>query len=240
MDFLDKFKEFIISYKNNLIIGGILFLFIIISNVTIYITLNDKIVKETASSLNVEEIKVEEETKIEEVLLYKVDVKGAVNNPGVYELESDSRVIDAIDKAGGLREDADTSVNNLSRIITDEMVIVIYTNEQVTKFSETSIVEEKEEEQCIVYNNVISNDSCKDNFNSNDNISDNAEIDKKISINTATVDLLMTLPGIGEGKAKNIISYREEHGKFFSIEDIMNVSGIGEAVFEKIKDYITI
>ena len=66
------------------------------------------------------------------------------------------------------------------------------------------------------------------------------ELDKKISINEADLDLMITLPGIGEEKAKTIIAYRNEHGPFEKIEDIMNVSGIGEKLFEKIKDYITV
>ena len=97
------------------------------------------------------------------------------------------------------------------------------------------------ENLCINYNGVVNNDSCTNIFDEKDNNENsNLEVDTKISLNTASLELLMTLPGIGESKAESIINYREKEGSFEKIEDIMNISGIGESTFEKIKDYITV
>lgn len=188
------------------------------------------------------EIVIEEkkEAKVE-VNTIKVDVKGYVEQEGVYEFDSNSRVIDAINKAGGLKENANTDYINLSKKLVDEMIIVIYSNEEVSKFKE----EEKEiiyiEYKCECPDNI--NDSCiteSDTVNTN-GVEENEEEEEKdelISINIADKEDLMTLPGIGESKADNIIKYREENGNFENLEDIMNVSGIGEAAYSKIKDHI--
>lgn len=246
MSFFEKIKEVVYTYKTNLIIGGIIIFIILISNIFIYYMLVDD--SNEFDSIN-EVVHLEskqnnkEEVKVEETIYYKVDIKGAVTKEGVYELKEKSRVIDVINLAGGLKENADTSVTNLSKYIEDEMVIVIYTKEEVDNFKEVKKEEIQKEEQCIIYNEVIVNDSCKDN-ETNDlkeeiNNKNENELDVKISINTADLDLLMTLPGIGESKAKSIIEYREKT-PFTSIEDIMNVSGIGEKAFEQIKYYITL
>ena len=234
MEFLDKIKEFI-SYNKITLIGGVFLLIVILlSNFGIYIMFNDKIsnieVKEIATNV----VKEEKEDNEEETQYYWIDIKGEVNNPGVYKLQKGSRVIDAINMAGGLTSNADTSVNNLSKNIKDEMVIVVYKQVEVNSFSEVKQKENIENNNCVNYNEEIKNDSCIDN---NDIVA--SEVDTKISINTANIELLMTLPGIGEAKAKSIVEYRENKGNFTTIQDIMNVSGIGEALFEKIKNYIT-
>jgi len=236
MVFLDKIKELFNYHKVNLIGGAILLIIIFVSNFGIYVIVNDKVsnIKVDTKEIALEEEVIKEET--EEKEYYKFDIKGSINKPGVYSLEKGSRVIDAINIAGGLTDNADTSVNNLSKYISDEMVIVIYTKDEVLSFSKIEEKETLENKACVEYNDVITNDSCKEEVK--DIIA--SEVDTKISINLASIDLLMTLPGIGESKAKSIISYREENGSFTSIEDIMNVSGIGESLFEKIKNYITI
>lgn len=242
MDLFDRCKSFIFSYRTNLILWGVLLLIIIISNFCVYFILVDKVESININNDTYSEEKVKKEVIVEVKEVYKVDIKGAVKNPGVYQLDKGNRVIDVIKMAGGLIENADTRVNNLSKYITDEMVIVIYTADEVSRFNELKEKEKIEEQQCQIYNEVVINDSCKDSYLYSNEIKDNStsEIDTKISINTASLELLMTLPGIGETKAKNIISYREQEGKFEKIEDIMNISGIGESIFEKIKDYITI
>lgn len=151
-----------------------------------------------------------------------VDIKGMVVNPGVYEVDSNLRVNDVIELAGGLLEGADTSYINLAKIVTDEMTIIIYSNEEV--------LEKYKKENCICEECNIVNNACI-------NIEDN---NKLININTASLEELQSIDGIGESKAKSIISYREEHGLFNNIEDIKSVSGIGESLFEKIKIYITV
>lgn len=187
-------------------------------------------------------IKIEEKEEVQEkkVSNIKVDLKGFVENPGVYEMDENSRIIDVINKAGGLIENANTEYINLSKKLTDEMIIIIYSNDEVNKFKK----EDKEiiyiQYECICPDNI--NDACiadddvvntNDSYNSNYNIDDNI-----ISINTDNIDELMKLDGIGQSKAKSIIEYRKEFGNFEKLEDIMNVSGIGETAYSKIKDNI--
>jgi len=173
--------------------------------------------------------KVEQDNKKEEkitnVNTVIVDIKGMVTSPGVYEVESSSRVNDVINIAGGLLEGADTSLINLAKIVEDEMIIIIYSKEE--------ILEKYKEEVCICDCPEITNDACI-------SINANNEINKIVNINTATKEELMTIPGIGESKAESILNYREENGNFSSIEEIKNVSGIGDSLFEEIKILITV
>lgn len=152
-----------------------------------------------------------------------VDIKGMVVNPGVYEVPSSFRVNDVIETAGGLLDGADTSKINLAKIVSDEMTIIIYSNEE--------IIEKYKNEVCVCDCPDISNDAC---------ISDNNEDDTLVNINTADIDELMEIKGIGRSKAKAIIEYRDKMGNFNSIDDIKNVDGIGDSLFEKIKMYIKV
>jgi competence protein ComEA len=193
--------------------------------------------KETEEEEAVLEETVTEEVE-EEVKTLKVDIKGAVKNPGVYTVTEDNRVKDVIDMAGGLLKNAHTSFINLSKKVTDEMVIIIYTNEEI---------EALEKEETIQYEVVevpcecpdTQNDACIEEKKETTNTTTSATTEHKININTATQEELLTIPGIGESKAKNIINYRESF-PFETIEDIKEVSGIGDALFEKIQDYITV
>lgn len=176
----------------------------------------------------------EEKQSQKEQEKYMVDIKGEVISPGIYELENNSRVIDVIKLAGGLTETADTTVINLSKRIEDEMVIIIYSKWQVENWKETKEQEKYLQEQCISpKEGQTKNDACIDNTE------ESLTTASTININTATKEELMTLTGIGEAKAEAIISYREKT-PFTKIEDIKNVSGIGDSVYEDIKDYITV
>ena len=157
--------------------------------------------------VNKEDIIVNNDKINEEEYIY-VDIKGEVINPNVYKIKKGLRVIDVINLAGGLTEESDTSNINLSKIVTDEMVIVI---------------KSKNNEEVYIDSDV--------DINNNNN--------QLININTCTIDELLTLPGIGESKANNIIEYRKKN-KFNTINDIMNVSGISESLFNKIKEYIKV
>ena len=182
------------------------------------------------------DIKKDEEE--EEEVYYQVDIKGEVINPGIYTVKEGSRVIDVIRLAGDLTEVADTSVLNLSKKVKDEMVIIVYSYDEVENFTATKEKEEIEQEACLSQNG-IQNDACiKDS--TDDTSSSSVVISGKISLNTATLDELMTLPGIGEAKAQSIIEYREEVGAFQNIEELKEVSGIGDAIFDQIKENITI
>ena len=177
--------------------------------------------------------KVKDEKEV--IDYYSVDIKGEVMLPGIYSMKSNSRVIDVIEEAGGLTENADTTVINLSKKIKDEMVIIVYSKEQVLNFAETKKEEEYLQNKCIqVDENSLVNDACINSDNSNSVSSG------KININKASKDELMTLNGIGEAKARDIISYREKNGNFKTIEEIKNVPGIGESIYASIKENITV
>ena len=161
-----------------------------------------------------------------------MDIKGQVKEPGIYEVKISSRVIDVIELAKGLTEHADTSVINLSKKVSDEMVIIVYSKDEVKDFKKTKEIEKQVQEKCIQKDdNALKNDAC---------ITTNPTTPTKVSLNNATVEELMTLSGIGEAKAKEIIEYRNTNGPFKTIEDLKNIPGIGESIFAKIKENITI
>ena len=144
-------------------------------------------------------------------------------------------MIDVIEKSGGLTSKADTSVINLSKKITDEMVIIIYSKDEVKNFKKTKEIEKQVTEKCIQKDDTsLTNDACIGNNPTKEN-----NISTKVNINTATQEELMTLPGIGESKAKSIIKYRE-NTQFKSIEDIKNIQGIGDNLYAQIKENITV
>ena len=185
-----------------------------------------------ASTEQIEENIVKTEDKIEDKKIEeikKAEIKGKVKNPGVYEIKDNERVIDWIEKAGGLIDNANTNVINLSKKLKDEMVVIIYSTEEI-------------EENNKKYEEITIKCTCPDNQNEacieENETKENNDL-KVININEASIEDLMTLPSIGEAKALKIIEYREKN-KFETIEDIKNVSGIGEALFEKIKEYITV
>lgn len=186
----------------------------------------------TLDSVEIKEKNKEKKETEEEVV--KVDIKGEVKKPNIYTMPKDSRVIDVINKAGGLTKIADTSMLNLSKKIKDEMVIIIYSTYEVKDYLSTKEEESKKQELCE--SEEVKNDACIDS----DNNTKEEETTTLININTATKEQLQTLPRIGEAKAQNIISYREKNGNFKAIEDLKNVSGIGDSIFDQIKDLITI
>jgi len=180
-----------------------------------------------------ENVQAEEIVKTNPKTVY-VDIKGAVNNPGVYEVDYGSRIIDAIITAGDLREDADTSVLNLSKKVEDEMYIIVYTKDEIMAYKDKMVPAKtiiKEIEKRIICPDE-NNDACLNQNNTN-------SISSKININNASKEELQTIPGIGESKADSIIEYRNNN-TFTSIDDIKNVKGIGDSLYEKIKDYIEV
>lgn len=231
--------DMIKKYYKILIIFIVLLVFILIFFLVNYYSnkYKNSIKKETINIKQDIKVETKKETK-EKINYFYVDIKGAVKTPGVYKLEEGKRVDDAIKMAGGLIENSDTSIINLSKKIEDEMLIIIYTKEELQEYKNNLKIEEinkklKEEIICPDYSNkaCINIEEKKENDVSESN---------KISINKATKEELMTVSGIGESKAEEIIKYREENGEFKSIEDITSVSGIGESLYEKIKDYITV
>lgn len=210
-----------------------IFLFMLIIFYIVFVKVN---LKSKEKNLVDNQVVINEVEKVEVDLkdnLVYVDIKGAVKKPGVYKINSDKKIIDVITIAGGLMENANTDNINLSKKVTDEMVIIIYTDEEVKNSNIVDTVIKVIDKECVCPN--IQNDGCI-NTEINDSITN---VNKTININTATLDELMSINGLGEAKAKAIIKYREENGYFKIIDDLLNVSGIGEALFEKIKEYIT-
>lgn len=142
-----------------------------------------------------------------------VHICGAVKEPGVYTLEEKSRIYQAVEEAGGFREDAASDYLNQADLIADGMKIYVPTVTEAEELQPAGGWAETEgtgQEKGLV------------------------------NINTAGEELLKTLPGVGESKAKSIIAYREKNGGFRQAEDIMKVEGIKEGLFQKIKDSITV
>ena len=182
------------------------------------------------------EVVIEKKESLEkqvEEKIYKVDIKGEIISPGIYSLKKDSRIIDVIGEAGGLTDNADTSVINLSKKIVDEMVIIIYSKEQVQDFKKTKEIEKQVIEKCQKETeDSLSNDAC---ITTNETITNS-----KISINNASLEELQSLPGIGSKKAQDIIDYRNQNGPFQAIEDLLKIPGIGDNLFAQIKENITL
>ena len=254
MDKLNTIKLFIYENKKKLILLCSLLILFLLSTFLMYKKNNmnkDNIVYENLveekleanSKNNLKEEKIEEEK-----IYYYVDIKGYVNNPGVYSIEKGKRVVDVINKAGGLKKDANTSLLNLSMEVRDAMVIIVYSNSELNNYQALQEKNKTTEEIC---HENIQNDACICNTESDDTSKINEtsskdeatssnEVSSKININKASLEELMTLKNIGESKAKAIIEYRTTVGLFKTIDEIKNVSGIGDTIFESLKDFITI
>lgn len=187
-------------------------------------------------NLNVSEEEQGDVNQNSDEYLY-VDVKGEVNTPGVYALLKGKRVVDAINSAGGLTEKANTNSLNLSLKLQDEMVIIVYSNEELSHPEEIKKVQETANNLC---NNELKNDACINNVPNKTTKQENQEVNNKININNASLDELKSIPKIGDIKANSIIEYRKQNGDFKTIDDIKNVKGIGDSLFNAIKDYITV
>ena len=167
----------------------------------------------------------------EEAKTLVVHICGAVSAPGVYELPAGSRIIDAVEAGGGFLPEADEACCNLAEEIVDGCQIYIMTKTESCADGQT---EKKAGIQTSPDSDMQTTDR---NVRSN---SAPALENGLVNLNTADIAALTTLPGIGESRAKAIISYREQHGAFAQIEDIMKISGIKQAAFSKIKDKITV
>jgi competence protein ComEA len=186
-------------------------------------------------------------------VIIKVYVCGAVNNSGVYELSSGDRIADAIDAAGGFSTEAATEYLNLAMVVSDGMKIQVPTTDEIEELEKVEAQSSSDNQadgsadtSFVVTGDGKPVDTNKQNseadntsaLSSCDNASDSSNV--LVNINTAGVDELCTLSGIGKSRADAIIAYRNENGPFKSIEDIKKVSGIKDKVFEQIKDSITV
>ncbi len=241
MDFLDEEQKRLIG-----VFLTIALLFIIIGLLIYQILFKKDNVCVCENNNESLELVEEEKDDVKEIVtvepkIFRVDIKGAVINPGVYEVNDTMIINDVVNLAGGLKNNASTKYLNLSMKLSEAMVIYIYTNYEI------SLMNNKPKDICESTNvNIM---DCKDSsivvgngtsVSNNDNnvTGDNHENKGKVSINTGTKEQLMTLTGIGEAKALAIIEYRTNNGNFKTLEELKNVSGIGDAAFEKIKDNI--
>ena len=207
MAFFDEWKEkwesWSLSAKAALI-GGILL--ILVGMGSLFSKKEESVEGTTVVETTMLVEKTEVSTTQETVIF--VDIKGAVKNPGVYQMKVGDRVKDALDAAGGLTEEADSQKVNLAKRLEDQMVIVV-----------PKVGEEAEE----ISAGVTSKEEAKEG---------------KVNINTATVEELKTLKGVGEKKAEAIIEYRKKNGSFKTKEDLMKVRGIGKKLFESFEERI--
>ncbi len=146
-----------------------------------------------------------------------VHVCGAVRTPGVYELKSGSRVYEAVEAAGGFTDDAEENYVNQAQILSDGIKLMIPTAEEALAMPEGGMDTQTEA-----------------------GTAGQPADDGRVNINTASEQELCTIPGIGATRAAAIVRYRQEHGNFDSVEDIMKVTGIKEGTYEKIKDNIKV
>lgn len=156
----------------------------------------------------------EKEVKKEEPLeqdLITVDVKGAVKSPGIYDLPVGSRVNDAVQKAGGLTEQADSKSLNLAQKVSDEAMVYVPTKGEEATSQQTS-----------------------------SGTASSTSKEKKVNLNKASLEELKQVKGLGGKRAQDIIDHRETNGKFKSVDELKKVSGIGAKTIEKLKDYVTV
>ena len=164
-----------------------------------------------------------EEAEEEEMII--VHVSGEVKEPGIVKLKEGERIADAIEKAGGATDDADLSKLNLAYVLEDGVKVRIPKKNEGENVGE--YVSEESGEEVIQEGSIEAEESTQ-------------TTSKVVNINKANQEELMTLPGIGESTAQKIIDYRKENGKFQTIEDIKNVSGIGDSKFNQIKSLIKV
>lgn len=193
----------------------IIILSIIVIVVVIYLILNNT--KEESNEIAGEEVYIETSSEPKEKNKIMLHITGEVNNPGIIEVNEGARLADAVEKAGGLTAKADVNKINLAYIVQDGQKINIPN-----------------------VNSVDTGDYITQDIGENIIVQDIKTNTKLVNINTATQTELETLTGIGPSTALKIIEYREKNGNFKTIEDIKNVTGIGEAKFEKIKNEICV
>lgn len=220
--------EKISYYKKYLILASCLALFAVAGIGYFMLNNNDSVITEVLAETTSPTSAVKEEN----TKLY-FDIKGSVKKPGVYEFTQGDKIIDAINKAGGLTKNATTNNLNLSKKLTNEMVIYVFSKNELTTTKALEPVNNASECKC----ETIEINNCVDKNTTNESTNNETS---KININTDNKERLMTISGIGSSKADAIIEYRTKNGNFKTTEDIMNVSGISKTIYDKIKDTITV
>lgn len=208
---IEKIKEKIKEYKIIVICTG---LGLLVGGFFLLKPAPQTPVKETnlqAEVAAVSKDSVFEKEELVEQDLITVDVKGAVKAPGIYDLPVGSRVNDAVQKAGGLTEQADSKSLNLAQKVSDEALVYVPTKGEETASQQTD-----------------------------SGTASSTSKEKKVNLNKASLEELKQVKGLGGKRAQDIIDHREANGKFKSVDELKKVSGIGAKTIEKLKDYVTV
>ena len=210
---IEKIKEYkiiVICTGLGLLVGGFFLLKPAPQTPVKETNLQAEVAAVSKDSVSEKDVKKEEKEEPLEQDLITVDVKGAVKSPGIYDLPVGSRVNDAIQKAGGLTEQADSKSLNLAQKVSDEALVYV-----PTKGEEAS-------------------------QQSGSGATSSTSKDKKVNLNKASLEELKQVKGLGGKRAQDIIDHRETNGKFKSVDELKKVSGIGAKTIEKLKDYVTV
>ncbi|MDU4339344.1 helix-hairpin-helix domain-containing protein [Streptococcus sp. 20925_1_24] len=214
---IEKIKEYkiiVICTGLGLLVGGFFLLKPTLQTPVKETNLQAEVAAVSKDSSTEKDVKKEEKEEKEEPVeqdLITVDVKGAVKSPGIYDLPVGSRVNDAVQKAGGLTEQADSKSINLAQKVSDEALVYV-----PTKGEEVA------------------------NQQTNSGAPSSTSKDKKVNLNKASLEELKQVKGLGGKRAQDIIDHRESNGKFKSVDELKKVSGIGAKTIEKLKDYVTV
>ena len=211
---IEKIKEYkiiVICAGLGLALGGFFLLKPSTQKSVTETNLQAEVAAVSKDSSSEKEVKKEEKDESLEQDLITVDVKGAVKSPGIYDLPVGSRVHDAVQKAGGLTEDADSKSLNLAQKVSDEALVYVPTKGEEAASQQTA-----------------------------SGTPPSTSKDKKVNLNKASLEELKKVKGLGGKRAQDIIDYRETNGKFKSVDELKKVSGIGAKIIEKLKDYVTV
>lgn len=211
---IEKIKEYkiiVICAVLGLALGGFFLLKPSTQSPTKEINLQAEVAAVSKEMSTEKEVKKEEKEETFEQDLITVDVKGAVKSPGIYDLPVGSRVHDAVQKAGGLTEEADSKSLNLAQKVSDEALVYVPTEG-----------EEAASQQAA------------------SGTTPSTSKEKKVNLNKASLEELKQVKGLGGKRAQDIIDHRETNGKFKSVDELKKVSGIGAKTIEKLKDYVTV
>ena len=210
---IEKIKEYkiiVICAGLGLLVGGFFLLKPAPQTPVQETNLQAEVAAVSKDSVSEKEVRKEENEESLEQNLITVDVKGAVKSPGIYDLPVGSRVNDAVQKAGGLTEQADSKSLNLAQKVSDETLVYV-----PTKGEEAS-------------------------QQSGSGATSSTSKEKKVNLNKASLEELKQVKGLGGKRAQDIIDHREANGKFKSVDELKKVSGIGAKTIEKLKDYVTV
>ena len=210
---IEKIKEYkiiVICTGLGLLVGGFFLLKPAPQTPVKETNLQAEVVAVSKGSSTEKEVKEEKEEPLEQDLI-TVDVKGAVKSPGIYDLPVGSRVNDAVQKAGGLTEQADSKSLNLAQKVSDEALVYVPTKGEEAASQQTG-----------------------------SGVASSTSKEKKVNLNKASLEELKQVKGLGGKRAQDIIDHREANGKFKSVDELRKVSGIGAKTIEKLKDYVTV